>query len=134
MRFAQFNGPVTDGAIVHHVLPASIAANYTILPPNSVEIAVDADVREGDIYENGAFRRRTETELKAEARPAFDARRAALFASTEWVRQRHADRVDLGVNDTANWTAWLEYWQALRDLPETEGFDPRTPVWPVQPE
>jgi len=69
----------------------------------------------------------------AEARPAFDAQRMALFADTEWIRQRHADRVDLGVDDSVNWRAWLEYWQALRDLPNTEGFDPRTPNWPKQP-
>ena len=129
MRFAQFNRQITDGAVVHHVLPAELAAYYTILPPNSVEIAVDADVREGDVYENGAFRRRTAEELMAEARPAFDIQRAAFFADTEWIRQRHADRVDLGVDDAANWTAWLEYWQDLRDMPEAEGFDPRTPVF-----
>lgn len=129
-RFAEVN----ESGIVRYVLPAELAEQYPVLVSGQIEIAVDADVREGDVYENGAFRRRTDDELKSAARPAFDARRAALFASTEWVRQRHADRVDLGVDDTANWTAWLEYWQDLRDLPETEGFDPRTPVWPAQPE
>lgn len=129
-RFAEVN----DSGIVRYVLPAELAEQYPVLVSGQVEIAIDADVREGDVYENGVFRRRTEEELMAEARPAFDARRAMLFADTEWIRQRHADRVDLGVDDTANWTAWLEYWQDLRDLPETEGFDPRTPVWPAQPE
>ena len=128
-RFAE----VDNNGIVRYVLPAELAEQYPVLVSGQVEIAIDADVREGDVYENGVFRRRTEEELMAEARPAFDARRAMLFADTEWIRQRHADRVDLGVDDTANWTAWLEYWQALRDMPEAEGFDPRTPNWPKQP-
>ena len=128
-RFAEVN----EENIVRYVLPAELAEQYPVLVSGQVEIAIDADVREGDVYENGVFRRRTEEELMAEARPAFDARRAMLFADTEWIRQRHADRVDLGVDDAVNWTAWLEYWQALRDLPNTEGFDPRTPNWPKQP-
>ena len=128
-RFAEVN----DSGIVRYVLPAELAEQYPVLVSGQVEIAIDADVREGDVYENGVFRRRTEEELMAEARPAFDAQRKALFADTEWIRQRHADRVDLGVDDSVNWRAWLEYWQALRDLPNTEGFDPRTPNWPKQP-
>lgn len=129
-RFAE----VDENGIVRYVLPAELAEQYPVLVSGQIEIAVDADVREGDVYENGAFRRRTETELKAVARLAFDAARAAIFTDTDWIRQRHEDRADLGIDDAANWTVWLEYWQALRDMPDAEGFDPRTPVWPVQPE
>lgn len=64
----------------------------------------------------------------------YERERDIKFAETEWVRQRHADRAELAIEDGANWTAWLNYWQALRDMPEAEGFDPEHPVWPEKPE
>lgn len=63
----------------------------------------------------------------------FKAERDRLFAATQWVRERHADRVDLGQDDSENWTAWLEYWQALRDMPSQPNFDAANPSWPEQP-
>lgn len=64
----------------------------------------------------------------------FRAERERRFAATEWVRQRHADRSEMEMADGANWALWLEYWQALRDLPNVEGFDAKNPDWPEKPE
>lgn len=64
----------------------------------------------------------------------FRAERDMIFSATEWIRQRHADRMEMGLSDGANWSAWLEYWQALRDLPNVEGFDPQNLEWPERPE
>ncbi len=49
----------------------------------------------------------------------FKAARAKLFADTAWARERHSDNTDMSVDDSANWAEWLEYYQALRDLPAT---------------
>lgn len=64
----------------------------------------------------------------------FRAERERLFAETEWIRQRHSDRLEQGLSDGDSWSAWLEYWQSLRDLPNVEGFDPKNISWPERPE
>ena len=63
----------------------------------------------------------------------FNPARDALFESTKWVRERHSDRVELGIDDTENWTAWLTYWNTLRDLPNQPDFNPVNPVFPDKP-
>lgn len=62
----------------------------------------------------------------------FDSQRVRLFIQSEWVRQRHGDLIELGLPDL-NWTAWLNYWQVLRDLPQQADFDPANPNWPDKP-
>lgn len=108
--------------------------DYTVLPRNAVGISNEENIQEGMIRDGSIFRWQTNDEVAAEYRPAFNTARDRLFAETEWVRQRHADRLALGIDESANWTAWLAYWQALRDMPMQADFDPRHPVWPVQPE
>jgi hypothetical protein len=39
----------------------------------------------------------------------------------------------MAIDDDVNWRAWLAHWQALRDMPEIEGFDARNPTWPEIP-
>ena len=126
MNFAQL-----DNGIVNHI---GGGEDYLILPPGCVEITDGMTVNIGDIYEDGAFRTPTQDDLNRIHRPAFNAERDRLFAATAWVRQRHEDRVDLGHDDTENWTAWLAYWQSLRDMPDAAGFDASAPVWPEPPE
>ncbi len=128
MRFAE----VIDGR-VRYVLPVDLAGSYAVLPPNAVEIALEAEVYEGDVFSEGVFRRPTTEEINAPVLAVFRAERDRLFSETQWVRERHADRLALGLDDTANWTEWLIYWQFLRDMPDGEGFDPAAPAWPVQP-
>lgn len=108
--------------------------DYTILPPNSIEIDSLDDVHAGMVYENGIFREPTEEEILAPSLAAFRAERDRLFVVTQWIRERHFDRAELNIDDSENWTAWLNYWQALRDLPATDKFDPREPIWPEVPE
>jgi hypothetical protein len=134
MRFVEI-----ENGRARYVLPAELAGEYAVLPPSAVEIALDAEVAEGDVYVidaegNGTFRKPTPEEIAAPSRARFDVARDALFEETRWVRERHADRVELGIDDQANWTSWLNYWQTLRDLPDTEGFDPERVVWPEKPE
>ncbi len=100
----------------------------------AVEVPEGVTVAEGDVYESGQFRSITTAELYELHLPIFNEIRNRLFAETEWIRQRHEDRLALGIDDTANWTAWLNYWQALRDMPDAAGFDPAEPEWPTQPE
>ncbi len=128
MRYAEMNGNK-----VRFVLPPELSDDYKILPPNSVEIALDADVRQNDIYDGSEFRRITEIELKQEARPQFNSQRMDLFENTRWARDRHRDNVELSVDDSVQWFQWLNYWKALRDMPQQPDFDPRNPQWPTQP-
>lgn len=129
MRYAEI-----DGGKVRYVLPAELSRDYTVLPPNAVEIDLDAKVSEGDIYVDGRFRKPTDDDRIATVLPGFRAERIRLFAETEWARYRHSDRLELGIDDALNWSEWLAYWQALRDLPEQPEFDPQSPAWPAMPE
>ena len=141
MRFAEI-----EGSVVRYVLPPELAPDYKILVQNQVEIALDADVVPGDVYENGAFSRfvLSEEELQAQARPSFEAQRIVLFAQTQWVRERYLDWKDektLGLIDDATlatykalYAQWLIYWRTLRNMPDQPGFDPSNPQWPEQPE
>ena len=64
--------------------------------------------------------------LKDEVR----SRRDALIQQIEWRKDRHYDEVALGLEPTESIQPILEYIQALRDLPQQEGF-PTDVVWPV---
>jgi hypothetical protein len=121
---------------VRFVLPAESAQDYPVLVPGQVEIEIEADVVEGDTYDSatGEFRHQTSEEKYAESIPRFNSERCRRFNETDWIRQRHQDRLELGIDDSENWAAWLAYWQALRDMPEQEGFDPADPEWPEMPE
>lgn len=63
----------------------------------------------------------TATALWAEIR----ADRNRRIAATEWIRSRAADRGEPVPQ------AWLDYWQALRDI--TNQADPRAIAWPEPP-
>lgn len=54
------------------------------------------------------------------------AKRDRLLAETDWIITRAIERGELVPG------AWVAYRQALRDLPEQEGF-PATITWPVAP-
>jgi hypothetical protein len=120
-----------DGNKVRHVGGGD---DYTILPPQSIEIPSMDAVHEGMIYEDGEFREPTTDEFNSIYRSAFDAQRNALFSETVWIRERHLDRLELDIDDADNWADWLAYWQTLRDMPEQPGFDPEKPEWPEKPE
>lgn len=136
MRYAEL-----EGDIVRHV---GGGADYKILPPQAVEIAPDADVREGDVYENGEFRRKTTEELYEIYRPQFDQIRKQKFNSTQWIRERFADYREMHTQGQITNTVWgivvnkykewLIYWKALRDMPQQPDFDPTNLQWPKQPE
>lgn len=62
------------------------------------------------------------------------ARRQELFDGTKWIQERHKDEVELDVTPSLTpekYTAWLEYWQALRNITNQE--HPDDVVWPELP-
>lgn len=77
----------------------------------------------GDIYENGEFKK-PPIDLEALAE-AIRAERDQKLLSTDWTQ---AFDVPQATKDK-----WATYRQALRDIPQQEGF-PATVVWPAQPE
>lgn len=130
MRYAEI-----EKGKVRFVLPASLSDDYKILPPNCIQIATDEDVQEGDILElDSTFRRPTEEEILVPYKAEFRQERDKLFAETQWARQRHSDRIELGIDDSENWAEWLNYWQLLRDMPNTDKFNYINPIFPERPE
>ena len=62
--------------------------------------------------------------------------RDKLLADSDWVILRHRDEQERELPttlDASQYRAWLDYRQALRDLPNCEQFDPWNVVWPVAP-
>jgi hypothetical protein len=63
----------------------------------------------------------------AKALRGFRAKRDSLLVSSDWTQ----------ISDTAlsdgDKNKWIAYRTLLRDLPETDGFDPRNPTWPDAP-
>lgn len=53
--------------------------------------------------------------------------RNKLLADTDWTQL-----MDCPLGDVAK-AAWTVYRQALRDLPQSDGFDADNIVWPAQP-
>ena len=63
--------------------------------------------------------------------------RDKLLTETDWIVLRHKDEQENGLSTTLTteqYQAWLDYRQALRDLPNGEGFDPYNVEWPEKPE
>lgn len=67
-----------------------------------------------------------EAEAAATAWEAFRAERDRRIAATDWVILRNLETSEPVPQE------WLDYRQALRDLPETTA-DPAKPVWPKAP-
>ena len=60
-------------------------------------------------------------------------KRDELLSAVEWRVTRYNTQVQLGITPTeADITPVLEYMQALRDLPENEGW-PENIIWPKEP-
>ena len=58
------------------------------------------------------------------------AKRDSLINGFTWRINRHRDEVDLGLEPTESLEPLLQYVQALRDVPEQEGF-PENVEWPT---
>jgi hypothetical protein len=76
----------------------------------------------GDIYENGEFKK-PPIDLEALA-VSIRAERDKKLAETDWTQASDIPQ--------ATKEKWAAYRQALRDIPQQEGF-PATVVWPTQP-
>ena len=59
-------------------------------------------------------------------------KRDALIQEVIWRKDRYYDEMELGITPTEPITPILEYIQALRDVPQQEGF-PAEVIWPTQP-
>jgi len=104
---------------------------YDIIPENAIEISPSDEVDINYVYDS-----KTKTFSKSIDMylAEFRKQRENLFRETQWVRERHKDRLEMGIDDTENWNEWLRYWQYLRDMPDQPDFDPRNPKWPNLPE
>jgi hypothetical protein len=63
------------------------------------------------------------------------ASRDALMLESDWVVNRHRDQTDAGGGTTltsSQYTAWLTYRQALRDISKQSGW-PASVTWPTSP-
>lgn len=70
------------------------------------------------------------TMMQEQAISRLRAKRDSLIASVEWRVRRHQDEVALGLEPTEGITPVLQYMQALRDVPQQQGF-PDQVDWPV---
>lgn len=62
--------------------------------------------------------------------------RDKLLTECDWIVLRHRDEQENGLPTTLTteqYQEWLDYRQALRGLPNSEGFDPFNVVWPPPP-
>lgn len=60
------------------------------------------------------------------------AERDAKIEAVRWRIERHKDELELGIPLTEPLEPLLQYTQALRDVPQQEGF-PESVEWPEQP-
>lgn len=62
---------------------------------------------------------------------AIRAERDRLLDGTTWIFQRQLTGTDNQKLPAEEYQAWVDYWAALRDFPNT--CDPDNPMWPKQP-
>lgn len=90
-------------------------------------------------YPNGAYSKSiynpiSKEQVLANNLQRFKDMRNEVFSRIEWVKDRHNERLDMQMDDTKNWNDWLNFKQALRDMPQQKDFDPINPNWPKAPE
>jgi hypothetical protein len=67
----------------------------------------------------------------------FDRQRKMLFDQTAWIWDRYQQQKEalIGTHETKEkYDEWIAWWQALRDMPSQQGFDPKNPNFPDPPE
>ena len=84
-------------------------------------VECEDDVRRGFTYSNGAFSDPKKTPARIREK------RDSLLTESDWVTIRATDTGDPVP------TEWVDYRQALRDIPEQTGF-PENIDWPQEPE
>lgn len=118
------------------LLPAR--ATFTLPPECPVGCVPKFDGSSWSVYTPPTPVRPTPPTL-AERWIELKAVRQAIMSSTDWVRYRHQDELQLGITTTlsaATFKQWLQYWQQLRQIPEqmiAAGQNPSTVAWPTQP-
>ena len=70
--------------------------------------------------------------IKEEVSAQVRSEREYRIQKARWRVDRHDDEIKLGRNLTEDIKPVLEYIQALRDVPQQEGF-PHNVVWPIEP-
>ena len=93
----------------------------------------------GDYHISEKFEPQTRELNNLYYRNKFNTKRSELFQETLWVRERHMDRIAQNnktesTEEEVEWGKWINYWQLLRDLPNTVDFDARDTKFPVRPD
>ncbi len=86
----------------------------------------------------------SDEQKRAAHRRIFNIQRDRRFGETEWIKSRAEEvktlysegKISQARADAikAKYIEYLEYRQALRNMPQAEDFDPRNPNWPTKPE
>lgn len=95
--------------------------------PNPISILVD-----GEWVESPTLKEEYESIIKEQKKANMRAERDTLLREASWRRDRHIDEQTLGLEPTEPLLPILEYIQALRDVPQQEGF-PEDIEWPIPP-
>ena len=106
---------IADGLVTN-----TIEVDTLDFMPNLVE-ATEGSI--GWTYADGIFTAPADTTTAEEKAQAARSRRDNLLGASDWTQVADAP-VDAA--------AWATYRQALRDVPEQEGF-PENVVWPTEP-
>jgi hypothetical protein len=78
------------------------------------------------------FLGKTQTEKDEEQAQEVRAKRDRLIAQEDWRYARYNSEIRLGLDPSDDITELDSYIQALRDIPQQEGF-PNNVIWPTKP-
>lgn len=111
-------------AIIENGIVKNIATADADFAAEQGWVACDNTVKIGFAYDGTSFSDTSERQKEriAELSASVRAKRDALLAETDW-----RFRSDLTASQE-----WIEYCQALRDVPAQEGF-PTNVTWPTKP-
>ena len=133
-EFRQMNPNTSFPPTLSEALLDGFAADVVFAGPSPTVSKYQIGYRDGVEQVNGKwYTKYTIADMDAEAQAATDATQAAAVRSTRNVRLKDSDWSQGKDIPDAVSSAWATYRQALRDVPQQDGF-PWDVTWPTQPE
>lgn len=130
--------PAIDGYAIVPKTPFELMAEGIIDIPKGKKLVADSTVFGGYKLEDMTPEDRvaagelTEADLLEIRKQQVRLERDIRIQNVEWRRNRHNDELALGLMPTEPIEPILRYIQALRDIPDQEGF-PANVIWPEEP-